>query len=183
MTGCLADSPRPVPMHVCFHSGFDCASLSAGSRQKKGAKDPPPWQLWAACLKQQASDQTWLEWAANPTACMRSLLCVCERERESVCLCEGGAPFTLLAPDACRSTSLTAINRCIWMNVISPSITHLHSCIPDQIYPAVTGCSLCVNALRAAILNFELMFFYPESAPSVTALPPLCVLVHSRWLR
>lgn len=47
MTGCLADSPRPVPMHVCFYIGFDWASLSACSRQEKGletAGDPPPWQ-------------------------------------------------------------------------------------------------------------------------------------------
>ncbi len=121
MTGCLADSPRPVPMHVCFHSGFDWTSLSAGSRQEKGpetAKDPPPWQ--PGCMFETTSFRSKvISVGCQPNCstyehCMRSLLCVCvcvcvrkrERERERVCICEGGVLLTLLAPDACTSNPL-----------------------------------------------------------------------------
>lgn len=174
MTCRLADSPIPVPMHVCFHSGFDWAYRLAAGR-KKAWRRPEIHRPGsrAACWKQQASDQKRLVQCANPAApCMSPVwdhfsLYVWEREKERerewvcvfvyVCMWgRGAAYFTGTWCMHIKSTAPAAINSCIWMSVISHAMTYLHerSQHGSECFQPLRAFRLCVNALRAMCLPF-----------------------------
>lgn len=159
MTGCLADSPSPVPLHVCFHRGFDWTSLSLAAGRKRDpetAKDPPPWQ--PGCMFETTSFRSeMISVDCHPSNSVYEItsVCVCVYVRESVC--QGGVLLTLLAPDACTSNPFHPQQSTHAHEWISHAIRSLHSCtqtLPAAGYPAIKAFRLCVNALRAMCLPF-----------------------------
>lgn len=129
MTGCLADSPSPVPLHVCFHRGFDWTSLSLAAGRKRDpetAKDPPPWQ--PGCMFETTSFRSeMISVDCHPSNSVYEItsVCVCVR----VCVREG---YCLL----------------YWHLMRARQIHFTHSNQHMDMNESATPLDLCIHALR-----------------------------------
>lgn len=135
MTGCLADSPGPVPMHVCF----DWASLSAGSRQTLkcivlGINHQSrmlilPWPC-AECGGNGvcgAKDNTAAFVLEENNTADDAALCCCCRPRSHVSLCQVTRPdkVAYCKVQAVRCTDLSLYCKCITLVLYGFTITAL----------------------------------------------------------